>query len=105
MPDCIFCKIIRKEMPATIVWESDTILAFDDGNPQAPVHVLIVPKEHSETYTVFLGKAASEVAKVKGVGESGYRLIVNLGPDAGQEIAHLHMHLIGGKKLGPMISK
>ncbi|MFY9484070.1 MAG: histidine triad nucleotide-binding protein [Patescibacteria group bacterium] len=105
MSECIFCKIIRQEIPAKIVWESDEILAFDDVNPQAPVHVLIVPKQHTETYTVFLGKTAAEVAKIKGVGESGYRLIVNQGSDAGQEIAHLHMHLLGGKKLGPMIAQ
>ncbi len=67
--------------------------------------MLIVPKQHTETYTVFLGKAAAEVAKIKGVGESGYRLIVNHGTDAGQEIAHLHMHLLGGKQLGPMVAQ
>lgn len=105
MEECIFCKIIRKEIPANIVWESDEILAFDDVNPQAPVHVLIVPKQHIETHSIFLGKSANEVAKAKGVGESGYRLIVNRGADAGQEIAHLHMHLLGGKKLGPMVQQ
>lgn len=105
MNDCIFCKIISKEIPAKIVWESDEILGFDDVNPQAPVHALIVPKQHIETYSIFLGKAASEVAKAKGVGESGYRLIVNRGADAGQEISHFHMHLLGGKKLGPMLTK
>lgn len=102
MNNCIFCKIARHEIPANIVWESDDIIAFDDIAPKAPVHVLLVPKQHNKR--VFMGDAAEAVAKLKKVDASGYRLIVNQGPDAGQEVDHLHMHLLGGKPLGPMIT-
>lgn len=105
MNDCIFCKIASKQIPTNIVWESDDVIAFDDIHPKAPVHVLIVPKKHTESYDVFLGKAAQAVAKAKGVDQSGYRLIVNQGRDAGQEVNHFHMHLLGGESLGPMVTQ
>jgi len=103
MSDCVFCKIIARAIPAKIVYEDDTVIAFDDINPRAPVHVVIAPKKHLEDYAVFLGKAACEVATKKSVDQSGYRLIINKGKDARQEIAHIHMHLLGGKNLGAMI--
>jgi histidine triad (HIT) family protein len=105
----VFAKIIRKEIPANIVYESDTVLAFDDINPKAPVHVLIIPK--SEVPTVndlnsdhkdIIGDmvlAAKEIAKEKGVDESGYRLVFNTLDDAGQEVYHVHMHMLGGRRM------
>lgn len=105
MNDCIFCKIVKREVPAKIVHETDEIIAFDDIYPKTPVHTVIVPKKHTEKYDVFLGKFAQTVAKIKNVDKSGYRLIINQGPDAGQEVAHLHMHLLGGKPLGQIITK
>lgn len=103
MTDCLFCKIAKGKIPAKVVYEDDTIIAFDDIAPKAPVHVLVVPKKHTEKYSVFLGETAQKIAKLKGVDQSGFRLIINQGADAGQEIVHLHMHLLGGKNLGPMI--
>lgn len=90
-------------MPAKIVYEDDKIIGFDDINPKAPVHVLLIPKKHNAK--VFFGDAARAVAKAKNVSETGYRLIINRGSHAGQEVDHLHMHLLGGRPLGPMISK
>lgn len=115
MSDCIFCKIASGEIPAKLLWEDDNVVAFDDINPKAPVHTLIVPKRHVVTFDGFgdgdgeamvsMAKAAKEVASMKGVLESGYRLLVNNGPEAHQEVLHLHMHLFGGRPLGPMIKK
>lgn len=109
--NCIFCRIAKKEIPADIVYEDEQIIVFKDINPQAPVHLLIVPKKHVTAYedgfsayeAELLGAlfyAAEKAAREVGVSRSGFRLIVNCGPDSGQEIAHLHMHLLGGKKLG-----
>ena len=110
MEDCIFCKIINREIPSTIVYETENILAFRDINPVAPVHVLIIPKIHipsieainSENAKVLIDihMAAKEVAKKEGISESGYRLINNCGKNAGQTVKHLHYHLIGGTNLG-----
>ena len=108
MTDCIFCKIIAGEIPATKVYENEHVLAFDDLNAQAPCHVLVIPKvhvatcnemlpEHSEHLgALFLG--AKEVARVKGVDESGYRLVMNAGAGAGQSVFHLHLHVLGGRE-------
>ncbi len=111
--DCIFCKIAAGEIPAKLLYEDDEAIAFKDINPQAPVHVLIVPKRHVVTFgelgdgdgplMVSMAKAARAVAASEGVLESGYRLLVNNGGDAGQEVLHLHMHLFGGRALGSMI--
>lgn len=111
----IFSKIIAKEIPADIVYEDDDVLAFKDINPQAPVHVLIVPKKEiptvddvEEADATMLGKlfiAAKMVAREMGIAESGYRLMVNCRDDGGQEVYHLHMHLMGGRNLGPMLAK
>ena len=108
--NCIFCKIIKGEIPSSKVYEDDMILAFNDINPVAPVHVLIIPKNHIENtneinednskYVAHIYEKMSEIAKNAGVEESGYRIICNCGEDAGQEVKHLHFHMIGGTKLG-----
>ncbi len=109
MSETIFSKIIRKEIPATIVYEDDELLAFNDINPKAPVHILIIPKKEIPTVNdielqdaELIGKiviAAKKISKEQGIAESGYRLVFNCNKDAGQEVFHLHCHLIGGKKL------
>lgn len=105
--DTIFGKIIRKEIPADIVFESDTLLAFRDINPQSPVHILIIPKQYikdvssvEETDREVLGDMfllAAKLAKQEGIEQSGYRLVVNNGSNAGQTVFHLHLHLMGGR--------
>ena len=109
MENCIFCKIINKEIPANIVYEDAQAIAFKDVNPVTPVHVLIIPKKHvpSVNYLGFEDKEligdlfliAQKIAKEQKVAESGYRLSFNVGKDAGQTIHHLHLHLMGGEKL------
>ena len=110
MAETIFSKIIRKEIPADIVFESENILAFRDINPQAPVHILIIPK-HPIAYTTeidgkrdasLLGElfdAANQIAKEQGIDKNGFRLVINCGDNGGQEVPHLHMHLLGGRKM------
>lgn len=113
MEDCLFCKIIKKEIPSTIVYEDEEILAFRDINPVAPVHVLVIPKKHinslinlnkedeeivGKIYTVI-----NKIANQEGIAQKGFRVIVNCGEDGGQEVQHLHFHLIGGQKLGTKI--
>lgn len=109
MDNCIFCKIINREIPSDIVFEDDKILAFKDVNPIAPVHVLIVPKEHIESamdlnddnslVVAHIFNKASEIAEKMGVAASGFRIVNNCGKDGGQTVMHLHFHLIGGKTL------
>ena len=112
--DCIFCKIVAGEIPAQKVYETETVLAFDDISPAAPVHTLIIPKQHipsvneitpeNSAVTADLFLAAKEVAKIKGIDEGGYRLIVNTGKAGGQEVFHIHLHVLGGKEsMGPMV--
>jgi len=113
MGDCIFCKIIKREIPSTIVYEDDKVIAFKDIQPVAPVHILIVPKAHipsvkdinAENADVIkdIHFAANKIAEKVGISEKGYRLINNCGADAGQTVMHLHYHLIGGTTLGPKI--
>jgi histidine triad (HIT) family protein len=113
MNDCLFCKIIKGELPSKSVYETDKVCAFYDINPEAPVHVLIVPKEHITSHNELTEKnvdimkeihlAANEIAKKLGISETGYRLINNCGPDAGQTVLHLHYHLIGGISMGTQI--
>ncbi|GIX07726.1 MAG: histidine triad nucleotide-binding protein [Candidatus Poribacteria bacterium] len=110
MAETVFSKIIRKEIPAEIVYEDEEVIAFKDIRPQAPVHVLVVPKEPIETIAdateaqaELLGKLlvrTAEVARQLGIAESGYRLVINHGRDAGQEVLHLHIHLLGGRPFG-----
>ncbi|ACF13269.1 histidine triad (HIT) protein [Chloroherpeton thalassium ATCC 35110] len=107
---CIFCKIVAGQIPSKQVYSDDDVLAFHDVNPAAPVHVLIIPKEHIPTINdlqasdaEIMGKlmlAARKVASQLGLAESGYRLILNCGPDALQSVFHIHMHLVGGQKMG-----
>ena len=112
MEDCIFCKIIRHEIPSKIVFENEAVIAFEDLHPVAPVHILVVPKKHLASAlevgpedTVLLGevwKAIQQIAKEKGIAESGFRIINNCGHDAGQTVPHIHFHVLGGKDLGVM---
>jgi histidine triad (HIT) family protein len=109
MTDCLFCKIVQKTIPAKIVHEDDRTLAFDDINPQAPVHTLIIPKKHVEAVQdcgnqdadllAQLLMTCANVAKQKGVAESGYRIVTNTGRDAGQTVFHLHLHILGGRHM------
>lgn len=106
MPDCIFCKIVKGERPGRKVYEDDDIFAFHDNNPQAPTHILIVPKEHIPTIEdaspEMLGKLlkiATEIARSEGIAKKGYRTVINCGDYAGQSVYHLHVHLLGGRWL------
>lgn len=107
--DCIFCQIVAGKLTSEIVYQDEEVIAFPDINPQAPVHLLIIPKRHipslthlSEAETRLMGhmvNIANQLAKREGVSESGYRLVVNCGKEGGQLVPHLHMHLLGGHKL------
>lgn len=107
--DCLFCRIVRREIPSQIVHETDELLAFRDIDPKAPLHVLIVPKRHISTVNdvepsdaALLGQlfvAARTIAAEQGVAEDGYRLVVNTNAGAGQTVFHIHMHLLGGRDL------
>ena|SRR3989338_5440382 len=106
--ECIFCKIAKKDVPAKIVFEDAEVIAFNDTNPQAPVHIMIIPKKHMEKIsdltqddigiTGRLVLIAKRLAKEKGIEESGYRIVFNCNKDAGQAVFHLHLHLLGGRK-------
>jgi histidine triad (HIT) family protein len=107
--DCIFCKIAAGEIPTAMVYADDRILAFRDIHPQAPVHVLIIPRRHysdlnvmTDTEEGLLGRmvlAAKNIASSEGVAGSGYRVTINCGPDGGQVVQHVHLHLLGGRNL------
>lgn len=107
MSDCIFCKIAAHEIPSTVVYEDELVIAFDDLSPQAPVHTLVIPKEHYQDITdgvpaetlAAMVHAIGEVAKAKGL-DTGFRVISNKGADAGQTVMHFHMHVLGGEPLG-----
>ncbi len=115
MNECIFCKIINGEIPAEVVYNGANVTAFRDINPVAPVHVLIVPNRHVDDIRdarAFEGdvlkemfQVANEVAEMEGIAESGYRLLINYGRDANLVVPHLHLHLIGGRPLGPMVAR
>lgn len=108
-PDCIFCKIVAKTIPASVVYQDDQVTAFHDLNPQAPTHVLLVPNQHiANTEALEAGhdaavgavmRAARTIARAAGVADSGYRLVVNTGRDANNSVAHLHVHLLGGRPM------
>jgi len=108
MSDCLFCKIIKGEIPSTCVYENDAVFAFRDINPQAPTHILVVPKEHIDSVAAITPdnsavvskcfEAIAEIARSENL-ENGYRVVSNCGPDAGQTVSHLHFHILGGKKL------
>ena len=109
MSDCLFCKIIAGEIPADIVYESESMLAFRDINPQAPTHVLIIPRKHIATINDIerndagtvgeLLLAAQAVARQEGIADGGYRAVMNCNADAGQTVFHIHLHLLGGRPL------
>lgn len=110
MEDCIFCKIINKEIPSKIVYENENVLAFEDINPQAPVHVIVIPKKHVKSIMEAEGEmskeivsAIQEIAKKLGISDTGFRVITNCGKDAGQTVNHLHFHVLAGKVLGEKI--
>lgn len=107
--DCIFCKISEKKIPSTIVYEDKEVIAFNDINAQAPVHIIVIPKKHVERVSdltkddaaiisriIFAG---NKIAKEKGIAGSGYRFVINCNRDAGQEVFHLHMHILGGRSM------
>ncbi|XGA81079.1 histidine triad nucleotide-binding protein [Halomonas sp. CH40] len=106
--DCLFCKIIKREIPADIVYEDDEVLAFNDINPQAPTHILIIPKKHIATLNdieeadlAIIGRlqyTAAKLAKERGFAEDGYRVVMNCNEMGGQTVYHLHMHLMGGRE-------
>jgi histidine triad (HIT) family protein len=113
MDNCLFCKIIKGEVPCDKVYENEYVLAFKDIHPVAPVHILLVPKVHitdmneiideNSEYVKQISIAIKEVAKIVGIGKSGYRVICNCGEDGGQVVHHLHFHLLGGRHLGSKI--
>ena len=108
MTDCLFCRILRNEIPAKKIYEDEHTFAFEDINPQAPTHILIIPKQHVQGLkeatpedAELIGRchlAAAEIARQRGI-EEGYRTVLNVGPQAGQSVFHLHVHLLGGRSL------
>ena len=106
---CLFCKIINKEIPSKIVYEDEHVLAFEDLTPQAPVHILVVPKKHISTSldieeedNELIGRmfrAANAIAKEKGIAEKGFRAVMNCNREAGQTVFHIHLHLLGGRPM------
>ncbi len=113
MNDCLFCKIIKGEIPSNKVYEDDEILAFHDINPAAPIHILVIPKKHIDSLAkiekedeILIGKiygVIDKIAEEKGFKDEGYRVIVNCGENGGQEVMHLHFHILAGTKLGEKI--
>ena len=113
MEDCLFCKIIKGEIPSTKVYENEKVYAFRDINPVAPVHILVVPKKHVDSlsdlteedkeYVWEIHKAMNIIAEKEEFKENGYRVVVNCGKDAGQQVMHLHYHILAGEKFGDKI--
>ena len=113
MDDCIFCKIINREIPSDIVYEDEEVLAFKDINPQMPIHILVIPKKHIESIIdlkiqdeTLVGRifiAIKNIAKDIGIDKTGFRVISNCGENAGQTVKHLHFHILAGEKLGERI--
>jgi histidine triad (HIT) family protein len=107
--ECIFCKIIKREIPSEIVYENSEVIAFEDIEPKTPVHILVIPRKHipsveklEEGDKELVGKlvlVARKLAREKGIDKTGYRLVFNIGKDAGHTVDHLHLHLLGGRKL------
>jgi histidine triad (HIT) family protein len=108
-PSCIFCKVAAREVPADIVRESDRMVAFRDLDPKAPTHILLIPKEHIASLAEIedghgalladIAQAAAQLARAEGIAEDGWRLVTNVGPNAGQSVVHLHFHLLGGRPM------
>lgn len=113
MEDCVFCKIIKGEIPSEKVYEDEEILAFKDIDPAAPIHILVIPKKHIEnllevkeedSYLIArIYQVINKIAREMGIEEDGFRVIVNCGKDAGQEVMHIHFHMLAGRKLGAKI--
>jgi histidine triad (HIT) family protein len=111
--DCIFCKIVEGEIPSDTVYQDEEIIAFRDINPQAPVHIVIIPRKHipslsdlSQSDSALVGRLvtiANKLAEDEGIAEKGYRVVINCGPEGGQLVPHLHMHLVGGRKLSDLV--
>lgn len=108
MTNCLFCRIVERTIPSNIIYEDDHAIAFDDVNPQAPVHALIIPKQHAGSVddvsndTTLLGhllKTCAKIAKQKGIAQSGYRVVANTGANGGQTVFHLHFHVLGGRPM------
>jgi histidine triad (HIT) family protein len=109
MNECIFCKIVARTIPAALVYEDDFVVAFDDTNPQAPTHTLVIPRKHvasiaelQDSDVGLLGRlllAGNKIAKLKGIADAGYRVVVNTGAHGGQSVFHLHLHVLGGRHL------
>ena len=109
MSDCIFCKIVARTIPATLVYQDDVVVAFDDINPQAPTHTLVIPRKHvtsiAELEDLDVGLigclvlAGNKIAKLKGIADSGYRFVINTGSNGGQTVFHLHLHVLGGRHM------
>jgi len=107
--ECIFCRIVAGEIPGEIIYQDEEVIAFRDINPQAPIHLLLIPRKHipslahlSEAGSSLIGHMvaiANQLAKKEGVSESGYRLVINCGEEGGQLVPHLHLHLLGGRRL------
>ncbi len=112
--DCIFCKIANKDIPSQVVFENENILAFKDLSPQAPVHILVIPKKHissmneinneNSSVVAEIFQVINQIAKQENIKESGYRVISNCGEDGCQSVHHLHFHILGGKKLSETLS-
>lgn len=110
MPDCLFCRLVAGDIPATVVREDELTVAFRDVNPQAPTHVLVIPRAHHADVgalaaadpdaLVAVHRAAAAVAAAEGVADSGWRLVFNTGADAGQSVPHVHGHVLGGRQIG-----
>jgi histidine triad (HIT) family protein len=110
MSDCLFCKIINREIPASIVYEDEHVLVFNDINPQAPLHALVVPKRHIDSLNALspgddalvgeIVRRAGAIARDKGYGDRGFRTVFNTNAEAGQTVFHLHLHLLAGRRLG-----
>jgi histidine triad (HIT) family protein len=109
MSDCLFCKVIKREIPGSVVYEDERVLAFNDINPQAPTHVLVVPKRHIESLNDLkeeddrligeLVRRAAAIAKERGLSAGGFRTVFNTNRDAGQTVFHIHLHLLGGRSM------
>src|SRR5215212_1120807 len=110
MPDCLFCKIANHQVPASIVYEDDAVVAFSDTNPQAPTHILIVPRQHIASLNELtpaddqivgeMVRRAAAIAADRGISVGGFRTVFNTNRDAGQTVFHIHLHLVGGRSLG-----
>jgi histidine triad (HIT) family protein len=109
MSECLFCKIVSRTIPAALIYEDDLLVAFDDINPQAPTHTLVIPRKHvasiaelQDSDVELLGRlmlAGNTIARQKGIADTGYRLVVNTGVNGGQSVFHLHLHVLGGRHL------